>query len=539
MSASSVQIKNIWMLSREYGDLAGAGGVKDVVKQLSVTLARWTRRNVHVVLPLYGFLNPQDHGFTPLLDSKDGTPVSFEVDMNYSTDERRETIVVWQTRVDRISIYLLASDRFAEKRSVYTYTPDEEGEDPWKKVGEGHYDYFAMNLLLQKGAIELMIYLNEKPDIIHCHDAHTAVLPALINECSWLRSYFKNTGTVVTIHNAGRGYHQEVMDLPYARAMTGLPMSIISKSLLSGKFDPFVAAGHYAIVNTVSDNYARELRETMDDELTDWLGHHLVKMGVEFKGVTNGIDPLEFDTRDSKKTGIAGSFDILKDSELKGKELCKKDLLHQINQGIRSDNVQQIGTLKDDVTWPLLTFIGRLSQQKGIDVLIPALEKLVKKHEKCNVVLLGTGGIEEEQQLLALVADTVSEERICFLRGFDSKLANKVYAAGDFMLIPSRYEPCGLTDFIAQLFGNLPIVHHVGGLVKILDGRTGFAYKKESEGALLAAIMQALGVYEKKDELRQMQRQAVTLIHKKYIWTKVMKEYVKLYRQSLSLRLSA
>ncbi|MCP3870424.1 MAG: glycogen/starch synthase, partial [Gammaproteobacteria bacterium] len=213
MSVMNVPIKNIWMLSREYGGLAGAGGVKDVAKQLSCALARWTGRRVSVVMPLYGFVVPKACGFSPLMDPiHPEKQVTYNIDMNYIGEERRERVWVWHARIERVRLYLLATDRFQEKGDVYTYTQDEESGDPWKKQGEGHYDYFAMNILLQKAAIELMILLGEKPDIIHCHDAHTAVLPAIINESSWLRSYFRETGTVVTIHNAGRGYHQEVLD---------------------------------------------------------------------------------------------------------------------------------------------------------------------------------------------------------------------------------------------------------------------------------------------------------------------------------------
>ena len=94
--------------------------------------------------------------------------------------------------------------------------------DPSRRKGAGHYDYFAMNLLLQKGALQLMIHLDEKPDIIHCHDGHTALIPAIINETGWLKGYFRSCGLLTTIHNAGRGYHQEVDDIPFARGHYGL-----------------------------------------------------------------------------------------------------------------------------------------------------------------------------------------------------------------------------------------------------------------------------------------------------------------------------
>ncbi len=535
----SIPIRNIWMLSREYGGLAGAGGVKDVAKQLSCALARWTGRRVSVVMPLYGFIEPEADGFLPLMDPiHPEKQVTYDIDMNYTGEERRERVRVWQARIERVRVYLLATDRFLEKGDVYTYTREEESGDPWKKQGEGHYDYFAMNILLQKAAIELMILLGEKPDIIHCHDAHTAVLPAMINDSSWLRSYFRETGTVVTIHNAGLGYHQEVLDLPFAQALTGLPMSIIYKSLLGKNFDPFVAAGHYSVLNTVSENYARELRETMEDELTGWLGHHLLEMGVILEGVTNGIDPSEFDPRYADKIGIPASFDPLNDEILTGKENCKKELLQQLQARVPCEGVEQVGTFEGDLAQPLFTFVGRLSQQKGVDVLIGVLGKLLQANKDFYIVLLGSGGATEERQLSRLAEQKNFSGRICFLRGFDSALANRVYAAGDFLLIPSRYEPCGLTDYIAQLFGNLPIVHHVGGLVKVLDGKTGFAYKENSTDGLIAAIARAVKSYGTPDEVRAMQRRAALQIQKKHTWSKVMKHYLELYKKAKALRLA-
>ena len=111
-------------------------------------------------------------------------------------------------------------------------------------------------------------------------------------------------------------------------------------------------------------------------------------------------------------------------------------------------------------------------------------------------------------------------------------MANRIYGAGDFFIVPSRYEPCGLTDFIAQLFGNIPVVHHVGGLVKVKDGVTGIAYQGDSPDDLLDALLRALAVYVDPILRRKIQLQAVEEIARKYTWTKVMKKYLELYRQA-------
>jgi starch synthase len=531
-------VRKIWMLSREYGYLAGAGGVKDVCKQLAESFARWTGRDVRVVLPFYGFMEPRGHGFELLQDSLVQQPLRFEVDMDYVLEERREEVRVWVARKSRVTIYLLEADRFSEKTDVYTYTAEDEEKAAWQQSGTGHYDYFAMNILLQKGALELMILLNERPDVIHCHDGHTAVVPALINECAGLRSYFRETGCLVTVHNAGIGYHQEVADLPFAYAVTGLPWRFIESNCLAAAFDPFLAAGHYALLNTVSENYARELQEAEDDRLTGWLGHILAERGVTLAGITNGINPSDLNPVEPEKAGIAASFDPADPADnLHGKKRCKEALLLKVRARSFPAGLEVFGGLHEDLGAPLITFIGRLNEQKGIDILIAALGVFLLRHMHCQAVFLGSGGKVEEERLRGLVARKGLAGRVCFLRGYSPVVANQVYAAGDFFVIPSRYEPCGLTDYIAQLFGNIPVVHHVGGLVKVVDGKTGIAYRGNRPVDLLEALERSLSLFRRPEDLRRMQVEAVLRIREKHTWDTVMKAYLKLYEKARLLRL--
>ncbi len=534
----SQSIRKIWMLSREYGDLAGAGGVKDVCKQLAERFARWSGRDVRIVMPLYGFMKPEELGCELLQDpSQRERLLSFTVDMNYSLQERREELRVWVCRKARVTIYLLESERFGEKSDVYTYTPQDEAKEAWKQRGVGHFDYFAMNILLQKAALELMILLGERPDIIHCHDGHTAVVPALIHESAGLRSYFRGTGCVVTIHNAGLGYHQEVADLSFALAITGLPLQTIISNCLVDAFDPFLSACRFAVLNTVSENYALELQQTNEDRFTGWLGHELARRGIILEGVTNGIDPADFNPVQPEKAGIAEGFDPADSTDiLKGKKRCKQTLLQQLAGMHPPAGLEIFGAIAQNLDAPLFTFIGRLSEQKGVDLLIAALQELFLRHSSCQALFLGSGGKDEEQQLRALVQMEGLVGRMCFLRGYSSAVANQVYAAGDFFVIPSRYEPCGLTDYIAQLFGNIPVVHHVGGLVKVVDGQTGIAYRGTDVVSLLAALEKAMRLYSQPDILRGMQLQAVQRIRQRHTWDKVMKKYLELYAKARMLR---
>ncbi len=523
---SERKIETIWMLTREYNSIAGAGGVKDVSRQLAEALVR-QKKSVTVMLPCYGFMDPEGLSFRR-------ESLSFEVDMNYTAEDRRELVTLWKKKAHGVTIYLVDAERYREKRSIYTYTAEDEADNPNQVQGSGHFDYFAMNVLLQKAALDLMIILDIKPDIIHCQDGHTAILPAMMREGVAYRHYFKTTGAIVTIHNAGHGHHQEVGDLPFAHAICGLPYNLIHNNLLNSSFDPFLAASIFAVLNTVSENYARELRETDDDIMTGWMGHRLMARGIRLEGITNGFNPADYDTTRPKQLGLQAPFDPAK-GDLAGKKICRQKLIRSFPKKKRK-GIKRYGTLDDNPGQPLFTIIGRLMAQKGIDILIAALDALMQTDKEFQVLILGSGSKDLEQRLIRLAQNKDNKGRICLLVGYDSLLANQIYAAGDFFLIPSRYEPCGLTDYIAQLAGNLPIVHHVGGLVKVEDGVTGFAFIDYSAGALMATMMRAMRIFrDTPEKIVGMQEAAAKRVVEKYSWDTIVLRYLELYGKALDL----
>jgi starch synthase len=533
MVAQKNPVKNIWMLSREYGNLAGAGGVKDVVYQLSKSLARWSGRSVHVVLPLYGFMSLASTTFKIVDDPLfPGEKLSLAVDMNLPDEKVSESVSFYYACLDKVHVYLVDTKRFSDKKSVYTYTKEEEVKHVWQKASAGHHDYFAMNVLLQKSALELMLALQEIPDLIHCHDGHTALTSALIREISGYRGYFRGTGCLTTIHNAGYGYHQEVADIPYAHSITGLSKETLEKNQLEDKFDPLLVAGAFGLVNTVSENYADELQKSQYDKMTGWLGHELGNRGVLLEGITNGIDPEDFSPLDEKWPEVYRFSPGAIEDNLEGKALFKQDFTQGLAKQCSFHGIEQFGHIDSTNNGPLFTFIGRLSGQKGVDLLLEVLPVFLVQNSEVSLVVLGSGEPELEAGLQHLAKEERFSGRICYLKGFNSELADKVYCAGDYFVIPSRFEPCGLTDFIAQLYGNIPIAHHVGGLVKIVDGVTGLAYGGDEPNDLLDALTRALALETEPTRKRQMQLQAVETIEKNYTWSKVMHRYMDLYSRA-------
>ncbi len=180
--------------------------------------------------------------------------------------------------------------------------------------------------------------------------------------------------------------------------------------------------------------------------------------------------------------------------------------------------------------------MSRFSEQKGLDILGQALEVLLAEDKNIQVVILGNGNRDIENHLTSLAEHLAYEERLAVLIGYDPGLANLIYAAGDFFVIPSRYEPCGLTDFMAQLMGNLPIVRTTGGLVKVRDGFNGFSYKDHTPDALIQTVNRALKTYRNSpDTIKEMQVNAVHNIYENHTWDKVREKYIRLYQKAMEL----
>jgi starch synthase len=515
-------------VSREYASLAGAGGVKDVTEGLcKAAAARGIQ--AHVFLPFYRLIDGKKEG----LKLTEGP--SFRVAMNYTHVKRTEHVTIYSGSPQpnltvhlvhaRRYRYLMEGDGTAERHGIYQYTRAEAAAlDRPQVEGKGYIDFFAMNVLLVKATLHALGLMDMRPDVIHCHDGHAALLP-LIAQASEddFAPYLRYVPTVVTVHNAGKGYHQEIADRGFAAAICGVPRDVVEGCLLDGSFDPFIAGGLFSsAINTVSENYARELQHTGQDWMTGWLGHVLAGYGIELLGVTNGFD-------------VSGFDDVR--SALDSKGTHKEDVIDFLRKGLEQpeilDNALLYGMIDRREDAPLLTFVGRLAQQKGYDILAEALGMLFEEDSDVQLLGLGDGNPNIVDQFRELAAKFAG--RVCVAKGYSPSLADKIYAAGDFFVIPSRFEPCGLTDFVAPLMGNVPIVHRVGGLVKTLDSRFGFSYLGGAP-ELLGALRRALKVYrEDKATLRKIQVDAVENIYDNFTWDKVLeKKYIPIYRDAMA-----
>ncbi len=546
--------RGVWHVAREFAGLAEAGGLKDAVAGLAAAQARAGIRTA-ALLPRYGFLVPLE---------AERLPVRFTLSLpsgNEASPPAVELVEVYRLWRDGVEVFLLDSARARAKRNVYTYTAADERENPYQKKGTGHWDAHHLNLTLQRGAMELARRARRlgwpgPPAILHCHDGHAAFLPAILRLQA--RGALRRTRALLTLHNAGGGYHQEIFGLQFARQLTGLPLAVLEQGLSPADeaVDPLLVGPRFAPVNTVSEQYAAEISSGALDPLTGGLGKAYREAGIRLRGITNGIDPRPYDPRVPAQTGLAYAFDPAR-GDLEGKRQCRRWIVtetaaapmaggapaylrqarlgaaRQFAPGSPLAGLSCFGSLRDAPGSPLLTFVGRLASQKGVDVLAGAVARLLGRRADLRFLVLGQGEQALEESLAELASGPAGEGRFCLLLGFNSLAAKYCYAAGDFFLVPSLYEPCGLADLYAQMMGSLPVVHRVGGLVKVRHGETGYSYEEHSPEALCRAIEEAAGDYrDRPQRLEGMRRRAFGEVLERFTWDRVLAGgYLPLYRE--------
>jgi len=348
--------------------------------------------------------------------------------------------------------------------------------------------------------LEIFPALNWKPEIIHCHDWHTAIVPLLLNT----KYQILNTKTLLTIHNLanqGRWRTKEILDFLSLRGDEVDSFKNKRKRL------NILAQGIFNtdLLNTVSKTYSREI---LTKGYGAGLENVLLKRKKDLFGILNGIDLDQFnpETDPNLKVNYPPSNPDKK----------RKNKL----------DIQKILNLPQK-NLPLFGSISRLTFQKGIDLILEIIPDLI--NSDCQLVILGTGEKNFEEKLLKLARKY--PQNISVQIKFDPVLAQKIYAGSDFFLMPSRFEPCGLGQLIAQRYGTIPIARKTGGLSDTIeDEKTGFLFKEYKSRAFWKAIGRALKIYVKKKDLKEMQKRAMK---KDFSWRRSAQKYLNLYEKLL------
>ena len=466
------------MVASEANPLAKTGGLADVVYALSKELAK--KHDISIFMPFYK------------ISEHKAKEAKLLKNLTIFMSWRCINTKLYFLEIDGIKYYLIKCDQYFNRDALYGYEDDIE-----------RFAYFTIAVK------QIMTDLNMLPDIIHLHDWQPGMLPVLIRDDK--NNQLNHAKFVLTIHNpAFKGYFN-----PY---FLGDLYGMDDRHYIDGsiRFKDSVSTLKSAImyvnkVTTVSPSHRSEL---LYQDISDGLNEVLKFRQDDFIGILNGIDDHEFNPRTDDK--IYANFDL---RNFKSKKAYNKKCLEE-----------ELHLKVDDA--PLYGMVSRLTWQKGIDILLPTIHGLLAKGRK--VVILGSGERKYEQALENLRREF--PDCLAIYLGYNDVLAHNIYAASDFFLMPSLFEPCGLSQMIAHRYGTLPIIRRVGGLqdsVISYDGHNievadGFGFDEYSESGLWWTFDWCEKNYYQSAVMHQLRKNAM---HVNHDWKVAAQKYLNIYRE--------
>lgn len=472
----------ILIISAEVAPFAKVGGLADVAGSLPKALHA-LGHDVRVLMPSYKMV--EDDSRWALKNVSDG----FDVRLN---DQWIKRSYLKETSMDGVPVYLVGTDEWFTK-SVSSETIYQPGADSY--------------LFLAAAAVTVPDVIGWRPDVIHANDWHTGFVPVLMRE---RRRDWDDVGSIFSIHNlAYQGeFGFDVID------KLGLPHFLFNMDQLEfyGSIN-FLKAGCVFgdQVNTVSQRYAEEILSPEYGCHLEGLLAHLKRLG-RLSGIVNGIDDKVFNP--STDPMIFAHYDA---DNPQGKRACKAELLRRLD-------------MEPIEGAPLLGVVSRLSEQKGMELILEAAKGMFEM--PCQLVVQGLGDPWLTQQFEELQKKNPDHFR--FVNAFDVEMAQQIYSGCDAFLMPSMYEPCGLGQMIAMRYGTIPIVRETGGLADTVhEGTNGFTFTEKTSEALLAAIRRAHSSYGLEEAWRALQ---YTAMRGDYSWRRSAAAYVTLYEKAIAQR---
>lgn len=455
----------------EVAPFAKVGGLADMTAALPIA---WQRdgHEVAIILPRYATIDAEA---ASMVDTGMLVPVPMGSWMEYARVYRGHL-----PDEPEVPIYFIASADYYERPGIYGYH-------------EGFEDNDRRFIFLSRATFEVARALDFRPDIVHAHDYHTAPVMPMLQIHYRHDPFFARTAGVFTIHNMA---YQGAYDPHRAMDFCGFdPASFHHDSWFEqdGAFNAMKAGIMFADkVTTVSPTYAQEIRWTPEGM---GLQAALQRRGPDLVGVLNGIDPAVWHPEHDAYLPVP--YDI---ETLDKKEVNKKALLRQFN-------------ITDDLDLPLVGLVTRLTEQKGISLLMEALEPFVARRQ-CRIVLLGSGERRFEDYFRDLAARY--PQHVMLEMGYNTELAHRIQGASDYYLMPSRFEPCGLTQMFALTYGAIPIVRATGGLADTVQQYdpiaftgNGFRFDRYTSTDCSAALEAALRLYRREPHWSAIRRNAM------------------------------
>ena len=466
----------VFHLSAECYPVAKVGGLADVVGALPKYQVL-SGLEAAVVMPYYNRKFVQENNFD----------VVFRASTLLGTRRLYFEILKETTNKLGFELFLVKIPGLLDRIEVYSY-PDETEQ------------FVAFQIAF----LDWISYTQQTPDIIHCHDHHSGLVPFLLQH-SPLYKRLSGVPTIFTIHN-GQYHGAFSWDKFYL-----LPELDFSKAGLldwKGGINPFACAVKCCWrFTTVSPSYLQELRIN-----SNGVESLFIMEQAKGSGIINGIDTAVWDSGTDPL--IVKNYSIKE--EQAGKQANKEALCHRFNLAVEK---------------PLVSFIGRLVVEKGADMIPAAIKKSLEEHPGgYSFLVLGAGDAAIEQGLTEL---TVLYPESCFVFiGYDEALAHLVYAGSDFLLMPSRVEPCGLNQLYSLRYGTMPLVRSTGGLKDTVidfgdDGGYGICFKEASAGDISYSISRALVLYANKSRLQTLRKIMMAL---DFSWDRSAAAYINLYK---------
>jgi starch synthase len=454
------------------GDVAGS--LPRYLRNLSTGLAGDMSVDVRLVLPLHPVLRAEKHRLRPLM----------MFPLSHTGGAMR--VQAFATSLDGLPVYFLDGEPISNSGSVYASDPAMDGEK---------YTFFPL------AALQLANHMDWRPHVVHANDWHSA-LACYALLLGRRDGKYGGVASILTLHNLpymGPDVSHWLEAFGVGRVQTGLPEWASRRPLALGLWaaDAIVA---------VSPSYAREVQTP---EFGCGLEDYLSARRESLNGILNGIDLVSYNPALDPAVGV--NFGI---PTLERRSLNKHALQ------VRLD-------LPRDESIPVLGVVSRLDSQKGMDLIPTALRKLLDL--RWQAVILGTGAPKLEKAFAQLQLEL--PDRVRAEIKYDAGLARQIYAGADVLLMPSRYEPCGLSQMIAMRYGCVPIVSAVGGLRDtIFENETGFFIKRPTAGRLTTAIKKVLAILPDKTRWQALQRAGMA---QDFSWTNSANQYLQLYQRTL------
>jgi len=484
---------HILMVAAEMAPFAKEGGLGDSIHGLSRALVR-LGHDVRVVLPCYASVDAGRYDLRHCL--------SMDVPMGVLGRLPCE-VLEGQAPGSGVTAYFVRYSPYYARRGLY-------GHD-----GDGYTDNDRRFVLLCRAALELMGALGLEPDVVHAHDWHAAAVPVYLDSLYRKNAGARNPASLLTIHNMQQQgvFDKDLMDVLDVgwEHFHFRDLEFFDRvNLLKGGIT------HATLLNTVSPSYALEIRQR---EFAYGIEGVIRDRADDLTGILNGVEYGEWNPETDCR--IAANYS---ERDLSGKALCKGDLQRALGLPAKADV-------------PLLGMVSRLVRQKGIDLIAGAARRILGLD--VQVAVLGAGEPWAED----LFRDLTREHpgRFACRIGYDGALAHKIIAGADFFVMPSRFEPCGLTQMYAMRYGTLPVVRATGGLKDTVENfdesalaGTGFVFGDATEGALLDTVAWATHTFRSRpDAMDALIRNAMA---KRFTWASAADRYESLYAAARGMR---